>query len=71
MEAAQGRVRVTKATTFRVGQHVRISKEKMQLAKAAEKNFSTEVFKVAKVFDTRPRAVYILEDLKGTLIQSL
>jgi len=48
MEAARGRVRVVKAAMFRVGQHVRISKEKMRFAKAAEQNFSTEIFKVAK-----------------------
>ena len=42
MEAAQWRVRVPKAM-FRVGQHVRISKEKMLFAKAGEKNFSNEI----------------------------
>ena len=59
----QGRVRVAKAATFRVGQHVRISKEKTRFGKAAEKNFSTYIFKVAKAIDRRPRAVYKLEDL--------
>jgi len=44
-------------------QHVRISKEKMRFAKAAEQNFSTEIFRVAKVIDRRPRAVYEQEDL--------
>jgi len=49
-------------------QHVRISKEKMRFAKAAEQNFSTEIFKDAKVIGSRPRAVYELEDLNGTPI---
>ena len=62
-DARRGRVRVAKAATFRVGQHVRISREKMRFAKAAEQNFSTDIFKVAKVIDRRPRAFYELEDL--------
>jgi predicted amino acid dehydrogenase len=70
MEAAprRGRVRVAKAAaTFRVGQHVRTSKEKLRFTKAAEQNFSTEIFWVAKVIERRPR-VYELEDLNGTHI---
>jgi len=58
-----GSVRVAKATTYRVGQQVRIRKEKMRFAKAAEQNFSTEIFRVAKVIDRRPRAVYELKNL--------
>ena len=34
---------------FRVGQHVRISKEKMKFAKGGEQNYNTEIFKVRKV----------------------
>jgi hypothetical protein len=60
--------RVTKASTSRVGQHVRISKEKMRFAKAAEQNFSTEIFEVAKVIERSPRVVYELEVLNGTPI---
>jgi len=41
-------VRVAKAK-FRVGQHVRISKDKMKFAKGAEQNFSTVIFRIAKV----------------------
>jgi len=69
MEAAWGRVRVVKAAMFRVEQHVRISKEKMRFAKAAERNFNTEIFRVTKVIDRRPRAVYEQEDLNGTPIE--
>ena len=47
---------------------MRISKEKMRFAKAAEHNFSTEIFRVAKIIDRRPRDVYELEDLNGTSI---
>jgi len=69
MEASRkGRVRVAKAATFRVGLHVCISKEKMRFAKAAEQNFSSEFFRVAKVIDRWPHAVYELEDLNGTPI---
>ena len=55
--------------TLRVGQHVRNSKEKMRIAKTTEQNFITPIFKVAKVIDRRPRAVYELEDLNGTPIE--
>ena len=41
MEARTLRVRVATAK-FRVGQHVRIGKEKIKFAKTAEQNFSTE-----------------------------
>jgi len=51
-----------------VGQHVRLRKEKMRFAKAVEQNFSTEMFRVAKVIERRPRTVYELEDLNGTPI---
>jgi len=40
----------------------------MKFAKAAEHNFSTEIFKIVKVIHTRPRVVYELEDLNGTPI---
>ena len=68
METAQGRVPFAKAATIPVGQHVRVSKEKMLFAKAAEQNFRTEIFRVAKVIYRRPRAVYVLQDINGTRI---
>jgi len=61
MEARRLLVRVATAK-FRVGQHVRISKEKMNFAKAAEHNFSTEICSNVKVIHRRPRVVYELED---------
>ena len=67
MEARRLRVRVATAK-FCVGQHVRISKEKMKFAKAAELNFSTEIFRIVKVIHRRPRVVYELEYLNGTTI---
>jgi len=69
MEAARSEgFRVAKAATFWVGQHVCISKQKMRFAKAAEHNFGTESYRLTKVIDRRPRAVYELEDLNGTPI---
>jgi len=47
---------------------VRISKKKMKFAKARGHNFITEIFRIVKVIDRRPRAVYELEDLNGTPI---
>jgi len=68
METAHECVRVAKATKFRVGQHVRITKEKMRSAKAAKHNFSTLIFRFAKVTVRRPRLIYELVDLNGTPI---
>jgi len=68
MEARRRGVHVAKAE-FRVGQHVRISREKVKFAKSAEENFSTEIFRIVKVIERRPRPLYELEDLNGTHIE--
>jgi hypothetical protein len=54
---------------FRVGQHVRISKEKVKFAKGSEENYSTEIFKVRNVVHRTPRPVFELEDLRGQEIE--
>jgi len=56
MEARRCGVRVAKAE-FRVGQHVRISREKNEVAKSAEQNISTEIFRIAKVIERHPRTL--------------
>jgi hypothetical protein len=53
---------------FDVGQHLRISKEKMKFAKGSEQNYTNEIFRIVKVIRRTPRPVYELEDLNGTLI---
>jgi hypothetical protein len=53
---------------FREGQHVRISKEKMRFAKGGEQNYSTEIFRIAKVIRRTPRPVYELHDLRQQAI---
>jgi len=68
MEVRRRGIRVAKAE-FRVGQHVRISREKMKFAKSSEQNFSTEIFRIPKVIERRPRPLYELEDLNGTHIE--
>jgi len=40
----------------------------MRFPKAEEQNFSSEIFRVAKVTGRRPQDVYFLKDLKGTHI---
>jgi len=52
----------------RVGQHVRIIKEKINFAKGGEQNFNTEIFRIAKLIERRPRHAYELEDLNRTPI---
>jgi transposase InsO family protein len=61
--------RRTVKAKFSVGQHVRVSKEKMKFAKGYEQNFSTEIFRIAKVIERRPRHLYELEDLHETPIE--
>jgi hypothetical protein len=56
---------------FHVVQHVRISKEKMKIAKVSEQNFSTEIFRISKIIYRTPRPVYELEDLNKTPIDGL
>ena len=53
---------------FTVGQHVRISKEKMKFTEGAEENFSREIFRINKVIKRIPRPDYELEDLNKTPI---
>ena len=53
---------------FRVGQHVRVSKERMKFAKGGEQNY-TKIFKVRKVVHRTTRPVFELEDLRGQEIE--
>jgi len=53
MEARRRGVRVAKATIC-VGQHIRISREKMKFDNGTEQNFSTLIFRIAKVIEMRP-----------------
>lgn len=46
MNARRRRIAIAR---YSVGQHVRISKEKMRFAKDGEQNYSTELFRIAKV----------------------
>ena len=48
---------------------MRISKEEAKFAKSSEENFSTDVFRIVKVFPRTPRPVYDLEDLNKQAIQ--
>ena len=53
------------AVRYSVGQHVRISKEKLKFAKGGEQNYTTEIFRISKVIRRVPRPVYELRDLLG------
>ena len=67
MNEKRSRVRVGRVK-FKVGQHVRISKEKMKFVRVSEQNYADEIFRIIKVIRRTPRPVYELEDLNGTLI---
>jgi len=62
METRRQRVRFATGR-FRVGLYVRIKKEKMVFAEAAEHIVSTEIFRIVKLIHRRPRVFYELEDL--------
>jgi hypothetical protein len=62
---------------YKIGQYVRISKEKMRFriskekmrfAKESEQNYSTEIFRIRKVIERRLRPVYELHDFNDTPI---
>jgi len=48
------------------GPEIGVRVAKVEFAKNAEPNFSTEIFRIAKVIERRPRPLYELEDLNGT-----
>ena len=54
---------------YKVGDLVRITKEKVKFAKGYEQNFSTEIFQVVKVIRRVPQPVYELSDLQGRPIE--
>lgn len=49
---------------YKLGQFVRISKEKKIFGKGYENGFTKEIFKIARISKTRNPVVYYLEDLK-------
>ena len=52
-----------------VGQHVRISKEKLKFTKGGEQKYTTEIFRLSKVIRRISRPVYELQDLLGKHIE--
>ena len=54
---------------YKVGDLVRITKEKVKFAKVYEQTFSTEVFPVVKVIRRVPQTVYELSDLQSRPIE--
>ena len=49
MNAKRLRIQSVKVK-FHVGENVRISKQKLKFANASEQNFSTEIFRISKIF---------------------
>jgi hypothetical protein len=59
----QGRVK------FKLGDLVRITKEKVKFAKGYEQTFLTEMFRVAKVIKRVPQPVYEMTDMQDRPIE--
>ena len=53
---------------FKIGDYVRISREKMGFEKGYENNFSEEIFKIVKILQRQP-TVFVLQDLDGEDIE--
>jgi hypothetical protein len=66
MNETRKRIRIV-TTKFRVSQHVRINKENIKFAKVSEQNYTTEIFRIVKIIQRKPRPVYVLQDLKKIL----
>jgi len=66
-KAKRQRIQVATAK-FHVGHNVHIIKEKLKFAKSSERNFNSEIYRIFKVIDRRPRAFFELEDQNGTPI---
>jgi len=58
----------TISAKFKVGQHVRVSKDKSKFTKGSEQNFGREIIRISKVIKRIPRPIYELEDLNKTPI---
>lgn len=71
INSSNKRVKRTKPRTILVGDYVRVSKVKLAFAKGYEANFSTEIFQVAFVGDTRDPTIFKLKDLEGTDINGV
>ena len=69
MKGKADRARRLGKLKFRVGQHVRISKEKVKFAKGGKQNYITEIFEIHKIVHRTPRPVFELEDLHGQEIE--
>jgi hypothetical protein len=54
---------------FKVGDLVRLTKQKVAFAKGYKQTFSTEIFKVVKVITRVPQPVYELSDLQDRHIE--
>jgi len=54
---------------YKVGDLVRITKEKVKFSKGYEQNFSTEIFQVVKVIRRVSQPVYELSDLQNRPIE--
>jgi hypothetical protein len=56
-KSPQGRVKL------KVGDLVRITKEKVKFAKGHEQNFSREIFRIVRIIQRAPQPFYELPDL--------
>jgi hypothetical protein len=54
---------------YKVGDLVRITKEKVTYSKGYEQSFSTEIFPIVKVIQRMPQPVYERSDPQSRLIQ--
>lgn len=69
--ARQRQGRGHRTPKFRVGQYMRISREKNVFEKGAAKSWSDEIFRIKKVLHRQNLYVYLLQDLRGEDIDGI
>ncbi|KAJ8915703.1 hypothetical protein NQ315_000637 [Exocentrus adspersus] len=68
LKTAYNHIKTSGVRKFKVGDIIRISKNKHVFAKGYTPNWTTELFKITGVKITNP-TTYLLEDMRGQLIQ--
>ncbi|XP_024884665.1 uncharacterized protein LOC112462840 [Temnothorax curvispinosus] len=67
LRTVYGRAKIAAPAKFRVGDPVRVSKFKTIFEKSYTPNWTTEIFRIAKVQRTNP-VTYLLKDVRGEAI---
>jgi hypothetical protein len=68
MKTVYNHIKIVYPAKFKIGESVRVSKNKHVFSKGYWPNYTTEIFKIRKIQNTNP-TTYLLEDYQGQPIQ--